>query len=48
MNERNVLIRRLSPDDLPILERVAPDVFDLEVDARLPARTHYPDGNCGP
>ncbi len=37
MNERNVLIRRLGPDDLPILERVTPDVFDFEVDARLSA-----------
>jgi ribosomal protein S18 acetylase RimI-like enzyme len=37
MSEPNILIRRLGRDDLSILERVAADVFDFEVDARLSA-----------
>jgi ribosomal protein S18 acetylase RimI-like enzyme len=37
MNEAKVLIRRLGRDDLPVLERIAPEVFDFDLDVRLSA-----------
>lgn len=37
MNQPHVLIRRLGRDDVSILERVAPEVFDFEVNPRLSA-----------